>query len=193
MEEMKARHKNVITKLKRHHSGVIQSKNDRLAEAEKLAEGLHELLNEMADEVHQSSKMSKKGKLDLIAAQAKASKAHSAYVEHKLLSNLLKDEARDAQLNEDSLRGQVEEYGEIIDYLSRELEEQEQEFDDILEFIDSCNDDNVGPAKPKVIAKHYVPNSRGKGGVFQCFPFILIYPLPNSLLYIDVTFDRETC
>ena len=45
---------------------------------------------------------------------------------------MLKDEVRYAQVNEQSLKSKVEEYSDIIAYLSRELEEQEQEFDDIL-------------------------------------------------------------
>lgn len=162
---MKVRHRNVITKIKRDNARAIQAKNVRVKEAEELAQGLHVLFNDMVDEVGQASSSSRKSRNDLIAAKAKASKAHAAYVEHKLLSNLLTDEVSDAQLNEKSYREKVEEYGEIIEYLSRQLEDQESEFDDILQFIDSCVGDTACDPTPRVIAKHYVPNKRGGGKV----------------------------
>lgn len=143
----------------------MKSKNDRVKEAEELAEGLHVLFSEMVDEVGDASKSARKSKKELKDAKASAAKAHAAYVEHKLLSNLLKDEVRDAQVDEVSSREKVEQYSEIIEYLSRELEEQQREFDEILTFIDAhaCDGDIAG--SPNVIAKHYVPNKRGKGAV----------------------------
>lgn len=148
----------------------MKSKNDRVKEAEELAEGLHVLFSEMVDEVGDASKSSRKSKKELKDAKASAAKAHAAYVEHKLLSNLLKDEVRDAQVDEVSSREKVEQYSEIIEYLSRELEEQQREFDEILTFIDAhaCDGDIAGDnmlKSPNVIAKHYVPNKRGKGAV----------------------------
>eukprot|EP00956_Cyclotella_meneghiniana_P002231 scaffold2510_cov65-Cyclotella_meneghiniana.AAC.1 len=172
IDEMKVRHKNVITKIKRDNARAIQAKNVRVKEAEELAQGLHVLFNDMVDEVGQASKSSRKSQNDLIAAKAKASKAHAAYVEHKLLSNLLTDEVRDAQLNEKSYREKVEEYGEIIEYLSQQLEDQESEFDDILQFIDSCVGNTACEPTPRVIAKHYVPNKRGGGKHAEWLPHV---------------------
>ena len=77
---MKVRHKNVITKIKRDNARAIQAKKARVKEAEDLAQGLHVLFNEMVDEVGQASKSSRKSQNDFIAAKAKASKAHAAYV-----------------------------------------------------------------------------------------------------------------
>ena len=169
---MKLRHKNVITKIKRDNARALQTKNDRVKAAEELALGLQELFNEMVDEVSQASKSSNKSKKEVKEAKAKAAKAHADYVEHKLLSDMLKDEVRDAHHSELSLKAKVEEYGDVIDYLSREMEEQEREFDDILAFIDahaSFGEDacNTLALSPNYIAKHNVPNKRGKGTVIS--------------------------
>ena len=185
---MKVRHKNVITKIKRDNARAIQAKKARVNEAEELAKGLHVLFNDMVDEVGQASKSSRKSQNDLIAAKAKASKAHAAYVEHKLLSNLLTDEVRDAQLNEKSYREKVEEYGEIIEYLSRQLEDQEPEFDDILQFIDGRSGESACDPTPRVIAKHYVPNKRGGGKVSSSS-----YQLHLPVLTLTAFLHRETC
>ena len=77
---MKVCHKNVITKIKRDNACVMQSKNDRVKEAEELAEGLHVLFSQMLDEVGNASKSARKSKKELKDAKASAAKAHAAYV-----------------------------------------------------------------------------------------------------------------
>ncbi len=61
----------------------------------------------------------------------KASIAHSKFVQHKLIAESLHDGYRDEQLNAIELQHQVNEYEAMIDYLYKEMDKRESEFETI--------------------------------------------------------------
>ena len=140
----------------------MKSKIEKLQEAEELAEGLQVMFGELLNEVDAATSASKKLEKKFINAKQRAQAAHTAYVQHKLLNDVLTDEIRDAEVSADKL----EDYEEVIDYLSREIEDQQKEFDDILLFIDHCSGVEsvaaIETPQPKKIAKHYVPKGLGE-------------------------------
>lgn len=140
-----------------------KAKVEKLKEAEELSEGLQVMFGELLEEVDAATSASRKLETKFIKAKRRAQAAHTAYVQHKLLNDVLTDEIRDSQVSVDK----VKEYEEVIVYLSREIDDQRREFDDILSFIDHCSSVDTaseqGKPQPKKIAKHYVPSRSGKG------------------------------
>ena len=164
---LKIKHKNALTVIRSNHATAMKSKIEKLQEAEELAEGLQVMFGELFNEVDAATSASKKLEKKFINAKQRAQAAHTAYVQHKLLNDVLTDEIRDAEVSADKL----EDYEEVIDYLSREIEDQQREFDDILLFIDHCSSvesvSAIETPQPKKIAKHYVPNRTGRGIVYH--------------------------
>ena len=168
IDKLKIKHKNALTTVRNNHAKAMKSKVERLKEAEELSEGLQVMFGELLDEVDAATSASRKLETKFVNAKRRAQAAHTAYVEHKLLNDVLTDEIRDSEVSSEK----VEEYEEVIDYLSREIEDQQREFDDILAFIDHCScvdsDSEQVKPQPKKIAKHYVPNRSGRG-IVQSF------------------------
>ncbi len=121
---------------------------------------------EMSDEVVDANKSSRLASDKMLKLKEKAAAAHHKYIEHKLLSLELKDEVRDKELRVSELELEVSEFSSIVDYLYEQVDQQRQDFDSIVEYIDKYYAEEM--PKPKLIAKHYVPNKDGKGKT-HCF------------------------
>ncbi len=148
---------------------MIQSKNKQLRDANELIAGYQEMFFEMADEVSHSHRAKKGAATDLAKLKEKLASTHFKYIEHKLLSAELQDEIRDSDLLVSELKVQVSDLSSIVDYLYDELDRQHDDFDSIVNYIDKYYAEEM--AKPKMIAKHYVPNKDGKGktsDIIQC-------------------------
>ena len=57
-------------------------------------------------------------------------------MQHKLIAESQHDGYRDEQLNAMELQCQVNEYEVMIDYLYKEMDKREHDFDSILKYID---------------------------------------------------------
>ena len=63
-------------------------------------------------------------------------------------------------------------YEDVIDALNHQFEQQEEEYNDMLSFLEQCCMDEVQRVASKFIAKHYVLNKDGKG--IQCLFIVLL-------------------
>lgn len=183
IDKLKIKHKNALASVRNNHAKAMKSKVEQLKEAEELSEGLQVMFGELLDEVDAATSASRKLETKFVNAKRRAQAAHTAYVQHKLLNDVLTDEIRDSQVSSDK----VGEYEEVIDYLSREIEDQQREFDDILTFIDHCSrvdsDSEQEKPQPKKIAKHYVPNRSGRGTVYYFSYHLSLVIAPSRHLF----------
>ena len=77
----------------------------------------------------------------------------------------------------------------MIDYLYNRLEEQQNDFNQVVQYIDKYYAEEA--AQPKCIAKHWVSNKDGKGGVYCISVSNLHPPLLPSLILIVRTFTMK--
>jgi len=74
----------------------------------------------------------------------------------------LTDELLDAQDRVIDLEHKLVEYEEVIDSLNHQFEQQQDDYDDMLCFMDQYYTEEVERLAPKFIDKHYVLNRDGK-------------------------------
>ena len=98
IDKLKIKHKNALTAIRSNHATAMKSKIEKLQEAEELAEGLQVMFGELLNEVDAATSASKKLEKKFINAKQRAQAAHTAYVQHKLLNDVLTDEIRDAEV-----------------------------------------------------------------------------------------------
>jgi chromosome segregation ATPase len=101
----------------------MESKSEELKSAGELVKGMHELFEELSDEVHVAESDKRAAEANVSELKDRAARAHRNYVEHKLISAELKNEVRDGELNILELQIQVNELSETIDYLYKKLDE----------------------------------------------------------------------
>ena len=97
IDKLKIKHKNALTAIRSNHATAMKSKIEKIKEAAELADGLQVMFGELLNEVDATS-ASKKLEKKFINAKQRAQAAHTAYVQHKLLNDVLTDEIRDAEL-----------------------------------------------------------------------------------------------
>ena len=74
------------------------------------------------------------------------------------------------------------EYEDVIDALNHQFEQQEEEYNDMLSFMEQCCMDKVERVAPKFIAKHYMLNKDGKG--IQCHFIALLLHYYDYVLFL---------
>jgi chromosome segregation ATPase len=161
VDKLKIQHKEAITQMQQLHSNAIATTNAKLKAADKLVAGFEDMIHEMTKEVGDAVKSSCKYKHQLLNAKSKASRAHYNYMQYKLLSDSLNNEVCDSDKLMAKLHMEASEYEEVIDYLYDEQSQMQQDFDQIVHYIDQWYKEDAPP--PRHIAKHYVPNKDGKG------------------------------
>jgi hypothetical protein len=72
------------------------------------------------------------------------------------------------------LQERVDEYAEIIDYLYKELDKQEADYESVMAYIDKYYEDEA--VQPRLIAKHRIPNKGNKGAynyvICSCYSLV---------------------
>ena len=94
----------------------------------------------------------------------------------------LTDELLDAKERIADLDCKLLEYEDVIDALNHQFEQQEEEYNDMLSFMEQCCMDEVKRVAPKFIAKHYVLNKDGKG--IQCLFIALLLHYSDYALFL---------
>ena len=149
------------------HSNAIATTNAKLKAADKLVAGFEEMIHEMTKEVGDAIKSSCKYKHQLLNAKSIASRAHHNYMQYKLLSDSLNNEVCDSDKLMAKLHMQASEYEEVIDYLYDEQSQMQQNFDQIVRYIDQWYKEDTPQPRPN--ANHYVPNKDGKGTILSLY------------------------
>jgi hypothetical protein len=85
-------------------------------------------------------------------------------LEQKLLNDSLTDEAL-TWTTSIKLCTKIEKYEAMVDYLYGELDSQKSDFDSKVHIVDSYYQEELESLAHKLICKHCVPNSSGKGNV----------------------------
>jgi hypothetical protein len=169
---VKIQHKEAITQIQQLHSNAVATKNAKLKAADNLVAGFEEMIKEMTTEVGDAVKSSYQYRHQLLNAKSKASRAHYNYMQYKLLSDSLNNEVCDNERLVAKLHMQASEYEEVIDYLYDEQSQMQQNFDQIVHYIDQWYKEDT--PQPRPIAKHYVPNKDGKGTILSLYLTYLV-------------------
>jgi hypothetical protein len=80
---------------------------------------------------------------------------------------MMKDEVWDHEMSMVDMKSQLAKSKEMVEYLYDCLDQQEEDFNAIVRYIDRYYAGEA--ASQKMIAKHYVRNRNGKGWFRQCF------------------------
>jgi methyl-accepting chemotaxis protein len=136
LDSIRIKHRASLRKIQIVHAQQIQKKNEMVKRMWNDAEGTHEMLCVMLDEMNESRRTVKfaSSSADKAMTLSKKATKRASILFKKLqtstsLINELKDEINDKTRTIDDLKKKVGEYDEVIDWMEHEYEERCQEYE----------------------------------------------------------------
>ena len=163
LDALKLAHKESIRVLQQFHAKQVNKNSRQLKAAQELVAGMEILHKELVDEWSHARRDAKGLTKKASELQLRADKATYNLKWNKERVDGLTDELLDAKERIADLDCKLLEYEDVIDALNHQFEQQEEEYNDMLSFMEQCCMDEVKRVAPKFIAKHYVLNKDGKG------------------------------
>ena len=168
LDDMKVRHRAAIKHQQQVHATQIQKKKNMLKELDNLLADLRTMFSEFLDELTLHKK--EKGVATRNNKRLKQ-KAQSAAKRIETLNEditSLKDGIVFEEANVVDLEEKVIEYEQVIDAMQTQMDDANDEYENVIAYMEYYYEEQVATLSPRYITKHWVKNN-GKRGEFTSF------------------------
>ena len=165
LDDLKVQHRAAIKHQQQVHATQIQKKKNMLKELDNLLADLRTMFSEFLDELNLHIK--EKGAATRDNKKLKQ-KAQSAAKRMKILNEditNLKDGISFEEANVVDLEEKVIEYEQVIDAMQTQMDDANDEYENVIAYMEYYYEEQVATLSPRYIKKHWVQNN-GKRGEF---------------------------
>ena len=149
------------------------------------------MYSELVDEVEDAQRSTRHSTKETIKLRQHAAEMLTKLAQRKVHVNNLTDELRDEQVRVQELEDKVAEYEAVIDYMSQEMLQQEEEHKNIMDYIDHVYTKDTSLLIPNFIAKYSVPNKNTTGKIASVLciaTFNLPFSCTGHIIYYRYTY-----